>query len=83
MLTRQVKLQIEKLTLTTITKKVELPNLMGNELLFIHSSPDRPHFSILRRKVYGFYPLQMDIKRLIPAPTQFLEVRTKSSEKFP
>ena len=71
MFTRHVKVQSgrKRILIIIITKKVCRLWRTKYTSPFISSFIDRV-FPIFRWKMYGFNPLEMDIKVLIPAPAQ-------------
>ena len=47
-----------------------MPILVGNKHFYIHFLPHKLSLSIFRLKIYEPNPSEMDVKALIPAPTQ-------------
>ena len=70
MFTRQIKAQIGKSTLTVLFIKKKMPTLAGNKQFYVHSSFYGTRLFHLSTEKYGSDPSEMDIKVVIPAPTQ-------------
>ena len=68
--TRQIKVQIGKSFLITLSIKGKMPTLAGNKHLSVHFFLHGPRLSIFRQEKYVSNPSEMDIKMVIPAPTQ-------------
>ena len=47
-----------------------MPTLVGNKHPSVHFFPHGPRLSIFRERKYGSDPTEMDMKVVIPAPTQ-------------
>ena len=59
-----------------------MPTLAGNKHLSVHFFPHGPRFSIFRQKKVRSDPSEMDIKVVIPAPTQKIKSYTKDQGYF-
>ena len=70
MFTRQMKVQIGKSTLIMLSIKGKMPTLAGNKHPFVQFSLMDRVFSICRQKSYASNTSEIDIKVVIPTPTQ-------------
>ena len=68
--TRQIKVQIGKSTIIILSIKGEMPNLAGNKHLSIHFFLHGPRLFHFSTEKNGSDPSEMDIKMVIPTPTQ-------------